>query len=393
MPHYQPMHQIVTLLAGDSFWEFYLSMLNNIRAESVEKLGDSFIERGNKILPQDYIDFLKETTLSEMAFEDVTDGQTTLFKIVNTQSKKSISIDNRSSSKGEIRGQNLRNILTQLAQSNPNSTLYDALNSHLRAVEHSDLHKYFIGAYPNIDVATKTILMKCSKIALDELQKNKTLTEEDLKKIYNQQHQLYIQNSPAILKPLFMQIQTTGNMLWKILNEIIKKKNATLPENKDEIDRLNAEIESISQAIIQTYKLMPAYYPGNRIFFPENYSELVQQYSQTANVIANNPNYKEFSNSAYIGFTMVALCVIALATLAAVLTFPPSALFLSQVALHGALSVGAIEGVLAGTGLAAAGAGAGFFASGTKISPEDRMQKLTDESIHAESKSKAPKGG
>lgn len=374
-------HAIVAHKTNEFFWIDFLNTLKQINGDSIDMLGNTFIDGGSVQLPEEYIAFMKETKLHEIEFENT---EELAFNIKNKRSNRLLPFSNRDSTKGELRGERLRQKIMQMSQINPNLSLYDAISSVIRSPEESDLYTYFITRQKSLlDETTLLILMNTAKAALSQLAQKTELSEESLTSLYNQQYQLYFENAPTILQPLSKQLQATGDMLRRLKEKCEAKIINTQAQNTEELTQLKNEVTQLNNAIIKTYELMPAYYHDGRINFPENYSQRVQEYSATANQLANNPHFMELAPSGYFLFTMLALCAIALATLTAVLAFPPAALFLSQVALHGALSVGAIEGVLASTGVAAAGIGAGFFAAGTKISAEEKMRSL--ESITFES--------
>ena len=82
------------------------------------------------------VDFLKTTRLANLSFEDTTNQ--TFFTMKNNLTSESIQVSNRESSRGEIRGEILRNILNKEKISHSNETIFDVITNALKHPDHSD---------------------------------------------------------------------------------------------------------------------------------------------------------------------------------------------------------------------------------------------------------------
>jgi hypothetical protein len=349
------------LLINPDFWAYYLLSLPEINNSRVEDSGNTFCEQKDPKLTPEYINFMKDTPLASIEFEIPTEG--IVFYIKNLKNNTKMAFSNRYSH-AELRGESLRQQLTAIKQQNDQLSLYDALSLMVKDPEYTDLHKYLLSSIvlEGEDQSTKLILTQCSKVALSLLNNHQELTVDKLKEIYDEQHLAYFQNCPESTQKLSEQLQATANMLGRFLIQASTKHN-------------EAEMTQLSAALRATYKLMPAYYNDGRIEFPKDYEQRVADYDLQASELAKNPDYAEFTRLRTVGVMMLALGVIALATFAVIVVFPPSALLMSQVIFHGAVGATAIEGGLVSAGLATAGLG--FFATKSKITADQNMLSLS----------------
>lgn len=84
---------------------------------------------------QNQIDFLKNTTLSDIDYSDIEKND--FFTIKNCRTGKSIRVSNRRATNAELRAHILRALLEQKKQENPNNNLYDAITGALRTAKFS----------------------------------------------------------------------------------------------------------------------------------------------------------------------------------------------------------------------------------------------------------------
>jgi len=83
------------------------------------------------------VDFLKNTKLSDLEYEN-TDAPG-FFTMKNRVTGESIQVSNRESSRGELRGEVLRDHLDKQCQITPDQMAYDTITSAIRTAEYSDM--------------------------------------------------------------------------------------------------------------------------------------------------------------------------------------------------------------------------------------------------------------
>lgn len=357
-------------------WTMYISTLQAINKATVHDLSTSLVDQKDPHFSSDYVDFFNETLLSEIEFVD---SDSNPFIIKNTRTGKSMPFSNRVTN-SELRGPRLREYLNDARLINPSLNLHDALLNAVKNPTTADVHKYFLSSemINNLDEKNKAILIRSSRIALARLSEGNELTEENLKTIVTEQHQIF-HNCPPLLESMHTQLMSTVETLENLLREaLLKRENAT--DSDSELDTIIGQLRA---AIISACDLLPDYDKTGKITYPINYQARVNCYLEAATQLANNSSLQKFSFSSYLGISLFALGLAAITTCAAAIVFPPAALFMSQALLHGIVSVAAIEGTLAGAGVVAAGAGIGFFKSGVKFLGKDAMDalKITNDEV------------
>lgn len=116
-------------------------MLPQIPLNTIYSYADNFFESPelpvNDPSIQKQIDFFRSTKLSNITYSN-TDAPD-FFTITNQLTGDSIQISNRMSSRGELRGQKLRNLLDEKMLEAPNELTYDTITKAIKGVEHSDM--------------------------------------------------------------------------------------------------------------------------------------------------------------------------------------------------------------------------------------------------------------
>lgn len=131
----QAIHLAQSMLATVPFNNVY-SYADNLCDLKEMRLGDPALAK--------QVDFLKNTTLSQVDFEDLEDPA--LFTLKNRDTKKTIEVSNRESSRGEIRGHVLRLILEQERKKHPSKSLFDVISEALKDPQYSDMIVMMRGA-------------------------------------------------------------------------------------------------------------------------------------------------------------------------------------------------------------------------------------------------------
>ena len=86
---------------------------------------------------QKQIDLLKSTKLSDIEYLDI--DKLDFFTMTNLLTGEAIQVSNRMSSRGELRGEKLRDFLNQQKQETPNEVAYDTITRAIRTAECSDM--------------------------------------------------------------------------------------------------------------------------------------------------------------------------------------------------------------------------------------------------------------
>lgn len=86
---------------------------------------------------QKQVDFLKKTKLSDIEYSNT--DKSDFFTMTNRLTGESIQVSNRMSSRGELRGEKLRELLNQRKQENPDEVVYDTITRAIKTAECSDI--------------------------------------------------------------------------------------------------------------------------------------------------------------------------------------------------------------------------------------------------------------
>ncbi|OGV28930.1 MAG: hypothetical protein A3E88_02540 [Legionellales bacterium RIFCSPHIGHO2_12_FULL_35_11] len=86
---------------------------------------------------QTQVDFFKKTKLSEIEYSNT--DKNDFFTMTNYSTGESIQVSNRMSSRGELRGEKLRELLDQRKQENPDEVAYDTITRAIKTAECSDM--------------------------------------------------------------------------------------------------------------------------------------------------------------------------------------------------------------------------------------------------------------
>ena len=86
---------------------------------------------------QTQVDFLKNTKLSDIEYSNT--DKDDFFTIKNRLTGESIQVSNRMSSRGELRGEKLRELLNQRKQEDPDEVAYDTITRAIKTAECSDM--------------------------------------------------------------------------------------------------------------------------------------------------------------------------------------------------------------------------------------------------------------
>lgn len=86
---------------------------------------------------QQQVDFLKKTKLSDIEYSNT--HKSDFFTMTNHSTGESIQVSNRMSSRGELRGEKLRELLNQRKQENPDEVVYDTITRAIKTAECSDM--------------------------------------------------------------------------------------------------------------------------------------------------------------------------------------------------------------------------------------------------------------
>lgn len=130
---------------------FGKSILSKIPFNSIYSYADTLFDKkslpnGSEELAQE-IKFLTTTALKDVAYDNIDDSE--FFSLKNVTNNQSIRVANRISSKGEIRGNVLRNYLDSEKYSRSDETLYQVITSIIRIPKYSDvvaaLQPLFVG--------------------------------------------------------------------------------------------------------------------------------------------------------------------------------------------------------------------------------------------------------
>lgn len=94
---------------------------------------------------QRQVDFLKKTKLSDIEYSNT--DKADFFTITNRLTDESIQVSNRMSSRGELRGEKLRELLNQRKQEKPDEVVYDTITRAIKTAECSDMVTMLRGAF------------------------------------------------------------------------------------------------------------------------------------------------------------------------------------------------------------------------------------------------------
>lgn len=124
------------------------SMLPQIPFNTIYSYADNLFDL--KELPfndpsiQTQIDFFKKTKLSGIEYSNT--DKDDFFTMTNSLTGESIQVSNRMSSRGELRGEKLRELLNQRKQENPDEVVYDTITRAIKTAEYSDMVTMLRGA-------------------------------------------------------------------------------------------------------------------------------------------------------------------------------------------------------------------------------------------------------
>jgi hypothetical protein len=93
---------------------------------------------------QRQVDFLKKTKLSDIEYSNT--DKADFFTITNGLTGESIQVSNRMSSRGELRGEKLRELLNQRKQEKRDEVVYDTITRAIKTAECSDMVTMLRGA-------------------------------------------------------------------------------------------------------------------------------------------------------------------------------------------------------------------------------------------------------
>lgn len=103
---------------------------------------------------QRQVDFLKKTKLSDIEYSNT--DKADFFTITNRLTDESIQVSNRMPSRGELRGEKLRELLNQRKQEKPDEVVYDTITRAIKTAECSDMVTMLRGAVSRGEVAKIT---------------------------------------------------------------------------------------------------------------------------------------------------------------------------------------------------------------------------------------------
>jgi len=117
---------------------FSKKLLAQIPFNTVLSYADTLFDKKSESVNIDQeVAFLKGTTLSDIEYSDETDAD--FFTMKNKLTGASIKVSNRTSTQGELRGQNLRNLIDERKEIAPQETVFDTITRAIKMPEHSDV--------------------------------------------------------------------------------------------------------------------------------------------------------------------------------------------------------------------------------------------------------------
>ncbi|MDP1603120.1 MAG: hypothetical protein Q8M03_07630 [Legionella sp.] len=126
-------------------------MLAEIPFNNLYSYADNLFETKDLLIGDELIaaevQFLKTTPLKDLVFEDLVGP---FFTMRNKITQNSIKVSNRGSSKGELRGQVLRNHLTEELKKDPNQITFDVIENAIKSLDYSDMVAMLRGGYCGI---------------------------------------------------------------------------------------------------------------------------------------------------------------------------------------------------------------------------------------------------
>jgi hypothetical protein len=120
------------------FFTVTFAAAKQIAAARVENYGMTLCDRE---LTSTDLEFLRRTSLENIVFDNVTD--TTLFQIKDKSTNTSMIFSNRRPTRGELRGEILREKLVALQKQNPNQSIYQAIDSVISSGKTSDIYTVY----------------------------------------------------------------------------------------------------------------------------------------------------------------------------------------------------------------------------------------------------------
>lgn len=134
------------------------SMLPQIPFNTIYSYADNLFDLGEVPFGdpsiQRQVDFLKKTKLSDIEYSNT--DKADFFTITNRLTDESIQVSNRMSSRGELRGEKLRELLNQRKQEKPDEVVYDTITRAIKTAECSDMVTMLRGAVSRGEGAKET---------------------------------------------------------------------------------------------------------------------------------------------------------------------------------------------------------------------------------------------
>jgi hypothetical protein len=121
--------------------EALLETLKKIPNQTVERYSDTLIDRDAEIgFNKEELEFMHNLKLKDMTF-NIPKGEEKVFHIYNTATRRSMGFSNRSATRGELREDILRGKLKAYKSSNPDISLYNAIQRIITSAD-SDVYQY-----------------------------------------------------------------------------------------------------------------------------------------------------------------------------------------------------------------------------------------------------------
>lgn len=124
------------------------NMLSEIPFNTIYSYADNLFDKkevpfGDKSIQKE-VDFLQKTKLSDIEYDNTDNAH--FFTIKNRNTGETIEVSNRQSSRGELRGENLRNLLENEKQQTPDESAYEIITRAVKTPRYSDMIKMFEGS-------------------------------------------------------------------------------------------------------------------------------------------------------------------------------------------------------------------------------------------------------
>jgi hypothetical protein len=103
---------------------------------------------------QKQVDFLKNAKLSDIEYSGT--DKADFFTMRNRSTGDSIQVSNRASTRGELRGEKLRDLLDQQRQKSPDEVAFNTITRAIRTAESSDMYTMLKGAVSSSEGAKQT---------------------------------------------------------------------------------------------------------------------------------------------------------------------------------------------------------------------------------------------